>query len=136
MKASFLQIMKWVAIAAAVSAIVNVILFSIFHAMGIISDSILLEPAKTPMTFFPVLLASILPTLVGGLIFYLFYRFAKNGFKIFSIVSVVLLVLSFYNPFTIPAVTVSYAVALNIMHIVVAGFLLYFIKRTTQPANS
>ena len=57
-------------------------------------------------------------------------RWIENGYKIFGIVSIVLLILSFLNPFLmIPNVTVMYGIILNIMHVVVAGALLYFIKK-------
>jgi hypothetical protein len=43
-------------------------------------------------------------------------------------VAIVLLLLSFINPFVaIPHITVAYGIALNLMHLVVALALLYFI---------
>ena len=41
--------------------------------------------------------------------------------------------ISFINPFMgIPNITVSYGVALDIMHIVVVGSVLYFIQRAKK----
>ncbi len=71
-----------------------------------------------------------MPSLIGASIFFLFEKYSNNGFKIFSIVSILLMVLSFVNPFMgIPGVTIAYGVALDLMHVVVALSLLYFIKK-------
>jgi hypothetical protein len=43
---------------------------------------------------------------------------------------VAIVLLSFINPFVaIPHITVAYGIALNLMHVVVALALLYFIKK-------
>ena len=111
-KLSFKQIITAGAIAAGFSMAINTILFFIFHGSGVLSDSIFIQPGQ-PMTIVPVLLSSIIPSLIGACIF-----------------SILLLLLSFGNPFmAIPNVTVAYGVVLNAMHVVVALSLLYFIKR-------
>jgi len=131
-KLSFKQIITAGAIGAGVSVAINAILFFIYHATGIISDNIFVQPNQ-PMTVVPVILSSLIPSLLGACVFYLFERFSTNGFKVFSIVAVILLVLSFGNPFFgIPNVTVVYGIALDTMHIVVASSLLYFIKRAKK----
>ena len=128
-KLSFKQVITAGAIAAGFSMAINAILFFIFHGSGVLSDSIFIQPGQ-PMTIVPVLLSSIIPSLIGASIFFLFEKYSTNGFKVFSILSIVLLLLSFANPFmAIPNVTVAYGVVLNAMHVVVALSLLYFIKR-------
>lgn len=115
--------------AAVIAAVINVILFYVFHAAGIFVDTIFLQPGM-PLTIVPILISSILPTLVATVVFYLLERFTSNGFKIFRIIAIVLLLVSFLNPFMgIPGVTVGYAVALNVMHIVVVALLLYFLGK-------
>ena len=128
-KLSFKQIITAGAIAAGFSMTINAILFFIFHGSGVLSDSIFIQPGQ-PMTIVPILLSSVLPSLIGASIFFLFEKYSTKGFKTFSILSIVLLLLSFANPFmAIPNVTVAYGVVLNVMHVVVALSLLYFIKR-------
>jgi hypothetical protein len=118
--------------AAGVATIVNAILFYIFKSGGIIVDTIFIQPNQ-PLTIIPIIMASILPTIVAILVFFLFEKFSNNGFKIFRIVSLILMVLSFVNPFVgIPGVTAGYALALNLMHIVVVGALLYFIGKALK----
>lgn len=56
-----------------------------------------------------------------------------NGFKIFAVVALILMVLSLYSPFgVIPGVTLGYSLVLCAMHIVAALSLLYFICRAKQ----
>lgn len=122
-------------IAAGAAVAVNLILFFIFHGAGIITDTIFIQPGQ-PLTFVPIIISSSMPAIIGSMIFFLLERFTKNGFRIFTIISIVLLVLSFMNPFVgIPGVTTGYALALNLMHIVVAGALLFFINRQIKSVN-
>jgi len=121
--------------AAIAAAIINVILFFIFHALGVIKDDILVQPDQ-PLTFIPVIITSILPTLIASLVFFLIEKYSRNGFKSFRIVAIVLLLLSFMNPFMgIEGVTIGYALALNLMHIVVVASLLFFIGREKRSAT-
>lgn len=128
-KLNFKQIITAGAMAAGVSVVINAILFYVFKAAGVFTDDIFIQPNQ-PLTIVPIILSSVMPSIVGACIFFLFEKFSNNGFKIFSIVSIVLMVLSFVNPFVgIKDVTVAYGVVLDVMHVVVAMSLLYFIKR-------
>jgi Family of unknown function (DUF6069) len=131
-KLNFKQVLTAGAIAGVAAAILNVLLFFIFHAVGIITDDIQVQPSQ-PLTIAPVLISSVLPSVVGAAVFFLFEKYTKNSFKLFTILALVLLVLSFGNPFLgIPNVTIGYAIALNLMHVVVAFSLLYFLKRAKR----
>ena len=131
-KLSFKQIITSGAIAAVCSMIINALLFFTFHGTGVLSDSILIQPGQ-PLTVVPIIMASIVPSLIGASIFFLFEKYSANGFKIFSIISIVLLLLSFANPFMgIPNVTIGYGIVLNVMHVVVALSLLFFLKRAKK----
>lgn len=117
---------------AAVSAIINALLFFIFRATGLITDDIFIQPNQ-PMTVVPVIMASIIPALIASLVFSLFEKYTQNGFRIFSIVTIILMVLSLAGPFTgIPDVTTKYALSLSLMHFVVPLSLLYFIGRSKK----
>jgi len=131
-KLNFKQIIIAGAIAATVAVLINAILFFIFQAVNIITNDIMVQPNQ-PLTLVAVIISSIIPTLIGSCVFFLFEKFGKNGFKTFSIVAIILLVLSLGNPFfMIPNVTIGYGISLDIMHVVVAVSLLYFIKRAKK----
>lgn len=131
-KLNFKQIITAGAIAAGASVVINAILFFIFHSAGVISDTVFLQPNQ-PLTVVPVIISSILPTLVGACVFFLFEKFTNNGFKIFSTVAIVLVLLSLSSPFmAVQGMPVAYGIVLCVMHLVVAFSLLYFIKRAKK----
>lgn len=135
-KLSFKQAFMAGLMAAGLATVVNAILFFIFKAAGIIVDTIFIQPNQ-PLNVVPVIISSIVPTIIATLVFFLFEKFTNNGFKIFRIIALVLMVLTFANPFMgIPGVTLGYAVALNIMHVVVVGALLYFIGKAVKNKSA
>ncbi len=134
-KLNFTQSISAGAIAGGVAAVINAVLFFIFHGAGVLTDDIFVQPNQ-PLTVVPVLISSILPAIIGSIVFFLFEKFTNNGFGIFRIVAIILLVLSLVSPFTqIPNVTTGFAVVLDIMHVVVAMSVLYFINRSVQAAK-
>lgn len=116
--------------AAAVAAVVNAILFFIFHAAGIIVDTVFIQPNQ-PMTVVPIIISSIVPTLLGSLVFFLFEKYSSNGYKNFRILAFVLMIVTFANPFMgIPNISVAYGIVLNVMHVLVVAALLYFLAKS------
>jgi hypothetical protein len=135
-KLNFKQVMMAGLTAAAVSAIINALLFFIFHAMGLITDDIFPQPNQ-PMTVVPVIFSSIIPTLIASIVFFLFEKYTQIGFKIFSIVTIILMLLSLGGPFAgIPNATTVYALSLSVMHFVVPLSLLYFINKSKKSNNA
>jgi hypothetical protein len=93
-------------VAGVVSSIINAVLFLIFHSAGVIRDDIFIKPGEA-MTIAPVIMASLMPSLVGSIVFFLFEKYTRNGFKIFAVIAVILALLSLASPFmAIPGVTV------------------------------
>ncbi len=118
--------------AAMVASIINVVLFFIFKSLGVFVDDIFIQPNQ-PLSPLPIIFSSVVPTLIASSIYFLLDKYTSNGYKIFGIISIVLLLLSFANPFFgIPKVTVPYALALNLMHVVVVFFLFYFINKARK----
>jgi len=131
-KLNFKQIITAGLMAGGVSAIINSILFYIFHTANVLVDSIHIQP-NTPLTIVPIIMSSIMPSIIGSIVFYFIQKYSANGFKIFRIISIVLVALSLISPFTnIPDVTFGYAMVLNVMHILVAVDLLYFIGKKVK----
>ena len=115
--------------AGAASIILNAILFYAFHAAGVLTDDIMIQPGQ-PLTIVPVLMSSLVPSLIGACVYFLFDKFSKNGWRNFRILALVLFVVTLANPFMgIPGVTTGYAVVLDLMHAVVAGSLVYFLSK-------
>ena len=114
--------------AGIVSIVINAILFYVFHAAGVLTDDIMIQPGQ-PLTVLPVLISSLVPSLIGACIYFLFEKFSKNGWRNFRILALILFVLTLANPFMgIHGVTMGYATVLDLMHVVVAGSLMYFLN--------
>jgi Family of unknown function (DUF6069) len=119
------------AIAGGVSMAINAILFFIFRGADIITDNVEVEPGK-PITVILVMFSSMLPSLIGAVVYYFFDKHSNHGFRNFTILAIVLMLATFANPFIIPNVPLGYAIALNVMHVVVAVSLLYFLNKTRK----
>ena len=131
-KLSFKQSFTAGAFAAGASVLINALLFLAFHAAGVISDSVFVQP-NTPLSIVPVIISSIIPTLIGASIFFLLEKYTENGFKIFSIIAIIFLLLSFLSPFmAVQGMPIGYGIVLNLMHAVVASSLLFFIHRAIK----
>lgn len=114
--------------AGIVSIVINAILFYVFHAAGVLTDDIMIQPGQ-PLTVVPILISSLVPSLIGACVYFLFEKFSKNGWRNFRILALVLFVITLANPFMgIPGVTMGYATVLDLMHVVVAGSLMYFLN--------
>jgi uncharacterized protein (DUF2062 family) len=97
--------------------------------MGIIPDNVFVQENQ-PLTVVPVIISSIVPSLLAGVVFYLLCRYSNKGYRIFSTIAIILLILSFANPFiAIKSIPLGMGLALNAMHIVVVTALLYSFKR-------
>ena len=132
MKPTFTSVLKTGFLAAIASTVINSILFFILQAAGIFTDTIEIQPGQA-LTIVPIAISSILPSLIGAIVYFLFAKYSSKGFRNFQILALILLVLSFVNPFMgIPNVTTGYALGLNVMHVVVAFSLLFFIKRSIK----
>ena len=118
--------------AAATSAVINSILFFIFHSIGWITDDVFPQPGQ-PITIVGVIMASIMPSLIAALVFFLIEKYTNNGFKIFGTITIILMLLSLGGPFGgIPNAPLNYSLALVPMHLVVPLVLLFFINRSKQ----
>lgn len=125
-KTSFGTIMKFTGFAIVSSIIINTLLFYIGKAAGAFPDTILIPNQNAPLTVFPVILSSLIPSVIAGLVMGLINKYSKKPKKLFNIISIVLLILTFANPFLIPQVTTAMIVMLNVMHVVIAANLMYF----------
>ena len=123
------RVLSLAAIAGVISAIVNVLLFQIGLATGAIPGDLIIPNAGEPLSAVPVIIASLLPSLVGGIVLVILNRFAKNPLRIFNIVAAVIVLLSFFSPFSIPNVPIGMVVILELMHVVVAGVVVYVFNR-------
>ncbi|HEU5101110.1 MAG TPA: DUF6069 family protein [Roseiflexaceae bacterium] len=115
------------------AAVVNVVVYYIVSAAGAIPQTVLIPGMNLPVTVFPVILNSIVPAILAGIVLALLNRFTRRPVRIFRIVAAILLVLSFANPLTIPGAPLSMILALDFMHIVAAAIIVGVL--TTVPVE-
>ncbi|MCU0492992.1 MAG: DUF6069 family protein [Chloroflexaceae bacterium] len=104
------------------AVVVNLALYFIAAPLGFIPQTVLVQPANQPVTFVPVIAATLMPTIVATLLFALLVRFTRRPVTIFRIIAAVVLVLSFAQPFVmLPDAPLAMAITLNLMHVVAAA---------------
>lgn len=134
-KINFNALLKVAPIAAVVSALINVVLYFIGSAAGIMDNSVgVPSPSGVePITVIPVIISSIIPTLLAGVVLALLNRFTNNPLRIYGIITIVLFVVTLANPFmAIPNIPIGMGIWLNLMHVVVAGVAWYAFSRYTK----
>lgn len=116
-------------LAGLIAAVLNAILFLIGSSTGAIPADFIIPNAGQPLTLVPVLVASFVPAIAGGLVLALLNRFTKRPLRIFTIITLLILVLSFMSPLSIPGAPVGMIVILELMHVVVVGVVLIAFNR-------
>ena len=109
----------------------NVILFFVGKAAGALPEDVIIPNANAPLTVGPVIFGTILPAIVATLLFGLLARFTKRPVPIFMVIAIILLVLSFYTPFSIPNAPTGMVVILELMHVVAAVAITYCLVTLT-----
>lgn len=131
-------LLKAAPLAALTGVIINSVLYFIGNSAGIIDTTVGMpkpDGGVDAITIVPVIMASIVPVVGAALLLALLNRFTANPLRIFGIVAIVLLLLSFTNPFMgIPNIPTGMALWLDMMHIVVAGSVWYFFSRLPRAA--
>ncbi|MEM8506284.1 MAG: DUF6069 family protein [Bacteroidota bacterium] len=112
-----------------VSVILNILIFYIGQNTGFISKALPVLSDGSPIGLPAVVLASVFPVFVATLLLWVLSFVLKKYRVIFSVICFVVLFLSFATPFSIPNVPVKMAMTLNLMHIVVAGSVFYFLTK-------
>jgi len=111
-------------LAGLIAAAINAVLFYIGTATGAIPANLIIPNAGQPLSIVPVIVASFMPTIVAGLLLALLNRFTKQPLRIFNIIAIIVFVLAFFSPFSIPGAPVGMIVILELMHVVVTGVVL------------
>jgi Family of unknown function (DUF6069) len=128
--------LKNAAIGGVVGAVINAIIFFVSSSQGWISDEFPTADGAV-VSIVPVIMASIIPALIGGALYWLLSSYVPNGVLIFWIISALFLGWSFFSPEkNIPNCPSSMAIALNVMHWVVASSVLYFLTGRRDNAFS
>lgn len=118
------------------SVIVNVLLYFLLERLGVIHQSVFInDDPNMSITPAAVSISSIVPTLLGGLVFWLMVRFFQKGVRYFSFLAIGLGFLSFAAPFSLPEIPLGMAMALNLMHVVVIYNMLHYFRKAARQIS-
>jgi Family of unknown function (DUF6069) len=132
------SILKAAPLAGLIAAAVNAVLYFIGDATGLMDKTVGIATPEgvQPITLMPVIMASIVPSIVAGILLALLNRFTANPLRIFGILAAVFLLLSLTGPFTsIPGIPTGMALLLCGMHVVVGGTVWYIFNRFVGKSN-
>ncbi len=133
-RVSFGRLVTFGAIAGMLAAVANGVVYLLAAAVGTMPDDVAVS-GGVPITLLPVVLSSIMPAIVAAVFLALLVRFTRRPIGIFWVVAVVLLVLSFITPFTIPGAPAAMILTLLIMHVVAAAIIIWVLT-TLAPRQS
>ncbi len=130
------SLLKVAPLAALASAAINAVLYFIGDATGLMDEAIGIpgpDGALQPITLLPVIMSSIIPTLIAAGVLALLNRFTENPLRIYGIVTLILFVVTLGNPFfSIPNIPLSMGIWMDLMHAVVAGVAWYAFSKYTK----
>ncbi len=118
------------AVAAVLAAVGNALVFALAVAGGVFPSLTFQLDAGAQMSVEPVLLVSVVGALAGVGAFALLRRRLARPVPIFMRIAAAVLLLSFAAPFVIPGTALMQGIVLNLMHAVVAGFVVWAVLRT------
>lgn len=130
------SLLKVAPLAALAAAVINAVLYFIGDAAGLMDKTVGVPGADgkvEAITLAPVIMSSVIPTLIAAGVLVLLNRFTANPLRIYGIVTIVLFVVTLANPFLgIPNIPIGMGIWLNLMHAVVAGVAWYAFSKYTR----
>jgi hypothetical protein len=120
-------------IGGAIAAVINLILYFLGNAVN--GGPMLVKPPGintiAAVPWFMVIIQSILPGVIAGVLYGVLARFTARATTVFLVIAAIIFILFFLNPL-LAAQNVTTIVVLEIMHVIVAGFVIWFIFRAKQ----
>lgn len=113
--------------AAAGAALLDVLLFFLGRSLGAFPPTLLVQGEPFELT--PVVLLSFVPPLLAALLFLLLARFVAKPKRVFLVIALIVFVLMFFTPFTIPGASLTTIIVLELMHVVVALAAIWAVRR-------
>lgn len=115
--------------AIVVAAVVNAVLYFIGAALGWFPETVI-SPAGIPITVVPVVVSTVLGLVVATIVYSILNRFTGNPNRWFTIIAVVVLVVSAASPFGLSGAPVMMIVMLEVMHLVAGIAAIYFLRQS------
>jgi hypothetical protein len=117
--------LKYTVGAGIVAAIINAVLFFV---VGIPADQVVDRGngATETIGLMNVVMGSIIPTVIAGIVFAVIAKFVPKPFLVFNIIALLVFIFTFFGPLnSIPKASNSTLILLEVMHVVVGCAVLY-----------
>ena len=114
------------------AAAANAVFSYIAAALGAFPQSVIIPHAPAPLPPAPVIISLALGAVAGTVVFTIIARFARRPIRLFRIVAVIGLILSFASPFSIPGVPFGMVLGLELMHIIAAAIIVWALTTLTR----
>jgi len=115
-------------LAGIIAGTLNVVIYFIAKQMSWVSNSVLL-PGGKPLTLLPIIFSSVIPSILAAVTLFALDRMSDNPISIFTIIGIVILLLSLGGPFSIPRLPTSTRLTLALMHLIAGGVIIYFLRK-------
>ena len=115
--------------AIVVAAVANALLYLIGAALGWMPDTVL-TPMGQPITVVPVIASTVIALVVATIVYSILNRFTANPNRWFTIVAVIVLLVSAVSPLQLPGAPTMMIVLLEVMHLVAGVAAIYFLGRS------
>ncbi len=116
-------------IAIVVAAVANAVLYFIGAALGWMPDTVL-TPMGQPVTIVPVVASTVIALVVATIVYSILNRFTGNPNRWFTIIAVIVLVVSAASPLSLPGAPTMMIVLLEVMHLVAGVAAIYFLRQS------
>ena len=115
--------------AIVVAAVANALLYFIGAALGWMPDTVL-TPMGQPVTVVQVIASTVIALVVATIVYSILNRFTRNPNRWFTIIAVIVLVVSAVSPLSLPGAPTMMIVLLEVMHLVGGIAAIYFLRQS------
>ena len=112
-----------------VAAVLNAVVYSVASALGAIPLDVEIPNAGGPLPLGAVVVFSFVPAILAAGLLAILGRFVSRPIRVFTLVAIVVFVLSLYTPFSIPGAPLAMILALELMHLIAAATIVVVLGR-------
>ena len=116
-------------IAIVAATVINAVLYFVGAALGWMPETVL-TPMGLPVTIVPVVASTVIALVVATIVYSILNRFTGSPNRWFTIIAVVVLVVSAVSPLSLPGAPTMMIVVLEVMHLVAGIAAIYFLRKS------
>ncbi len=130
----FARLLKAGLLGGAVAAVANVVVYVIAHAAGQTLTAQFQPGTVSALGVAPVIISSVVPSLLGAGLLYALARFVKPGVTVFAAIAAVFTVVSFGGPASLGDASTGTVVTLDVMHLIAGAAITTSLVRSARRA--